>query len=386
MGLSRPVSPVFDPRSRGTHRGCGRATVYLLAASRSPGSASPPDGERSHQSPLTFTIWRRVCRTSTRSAASRHDDVDVLVGGGVSRRGTRRSAPTRCRRMRASRSARVNGPPCRRPRWLRPGAVRGGVQRQRVAHAARRRRIAAPIDPGIRPRCPALRVDRALAGQPHVLAEVRLARGVVVVAVDLARARGVTSAPMWSARQAATRSIISSRLRQREPLRPAQRARCSRRTPASPRRGRRGRGRAGRCHVARSSWAILMCFERACCRRRGEPECRNSQTRSSSSRVTSMKWLPEPRRAQLQRPVRRRRRRPWSARPAARRPAPSTRAARRALSGQASVVLARPTAGRRARCRRAAARGRPAARTSAAVHGCGRRSSRSRCRRRPRPG
>jgi hypothetical protein len=35
-------------------------------------------------------------------------------------------------------------------------------------------------------------------------------------------------------------------------------------------------------------WASLLPTPR-------EPECRNSQTRSSSSRLTSMKWLPEPR-------------------------------------------------------------------------------------------
>ncbi len=154
----------------------------LAAARRAPrrGPRRPSSRRRCPCTPPGSRPRRRRCR-GTRCRPSPHAGrrrVKVL------------RAATGCTRgqLRAATSSATPGCPCR-PTTYDARAHRPGDQARTV---------------------PA-RVDRALAGHPHLLAEVLLLLGVVVVAVDLlAPAR--PSTPTHSAKQATTRSIISSRL------------------------------------------------------------------------------------------------------------------------------------------------------------------------------
>ena len=150
---------------------------------------------RSH-SPLTLTICRSVCRTSTRSAASAMTTIDVLVGARdlvEERVGVPPLDPLHRRvELRAG-----EGPPRRRPAVLAARAVRRGVQRQLVPLAGHDVGPRCPSSPGSGPACPA-GVDRALAGQPHVPGPALRRRLPVAAAGHRSSARCSCGGTGWS--------------------------------------------------------------------------------------------------------------------------------------------------------------------------------------------
>ena len=231
-----------------------------------------------------------------------------------------------------------------------------------------------PMEPGISPAC--RRADRTLAGSHTSLPKCASRLGVVVVTLDLLAAGHGRSDPLPGRRRPVHHLPA---VEQGEVLRPPQVADVGPELVRALDEVGEVRVRQGD-PPRREACATLMCLPASLLPTPRDPECRNSHTRSFSSRLTSMKWFREPSEPSCSRQFGRR----LGALGA--RHGFQLGDGRRCGASRRSWLYLPADIGMPSRSPRGAGQ-RPRVRTSAAVNWRpALRSCRSRCRRRPRPG